>query len=104
MPHHGISGLAALVLLSGCVSDPVPSESYPFVGRWDCQVAEFTFTNTTYNNGSETLPIRSIEQDGGSYTLRFDGGYVVALAAVTETGMTWVSGTSGDQFTCVRLQ
>ena len=38
-----------------------------------------------------------------NYTLRFANGYVIALAAVTQTGLTWVSGATGDQFNCVRV-
>jgi hypothetical protein len=89
--------------LAACVSDTGPIEPYAFVGSWDCEVEVFTFTNTTYNNGTETYPIRSVARDGDSYTLQFADGYRIALAAVTRTGMTWVSGATGDQFNCRRL-
>lgn len=89
--------------LAACVQQTGPSEPYAFVGRWDCGVSVFTFTNTTYNNGDTTYPIQSVSRDGRSYTLRFANGYVIALAAVTDTGLTWVSGASGDQFNCRRL-
>ncbi len=99
--------LAALLSLTfglaGCVSEAGPIEPYPFAGSWDCEVEVFTFTNTTYNNGSETYPIESVAQDGSNYTLTFADGYVIALAAVTQIGMTWVSGATGDQFNCRRL-
>ncbi len=94
--------LSALAL-SACVSDDGPSEPYAFVGSWDCEVETFTFTNTTWNNGSQTYPIRSVARDGMNYTLSFADGYVIALAAVTATGMTWVSGATGDQFNCRKL-
>jgi hypothetical protein len=29
---------------------------------------------------------------------------VLALGAVTATGLTWVSGQTGDQFNCVRVK
>ena len=89
--------------LAACASDPVPLEPYPFVGSWDCGVEVFTFTDRTYNNGSQTAPIRNVTRDGRNFTLRFDGGYVIALAAVTNTGLTWVSGKTGDQLACRRL-
>ena len=89
--------------LAACVQHTGPSEPYTFVGRWDCGVSVFTFTNTTYNNGDTTYPIQSVSRDGRNYTLRFANGYVIALAAVTDTGLTWVSGASGDQFNCRRL-
>lgn len=89
--------------LAACVQQTGPSEPYAFVGRWDCGVSVFTFTNTTYNNGDTTYPIQSVSRDGRNYTLRFANSYVIALAAVTDTGLTWVSGASGDQFNCRRL-
>ena len=100
------STLVALLLigLGACVQDQGPVEDYAFVGSWDCGVDVFTFTNTTYNNGSETYPIQSVSRDGRNYTLFFANNYIVALGAVTETGLTWVSGATGDQFNCVRVK
>jgi hypothetical protein len=103
MPPQILPFFAAMAVLAACVSDQGPSEPYAFVGRWDCEVETFTFTQTTYNNGSQTYPIRSVARDGADYRLSFDDGYMIALAAVTTTGMTWVSGATGDQFNCRRL-
>ena len=89
--------------LAACTQDAGPSEPYAFVGRWDCGVDTFTFTNTTYSNGSDSYPIQSVSQDGRNYTLRFANGYTIVLAAVTDTGLTWVSGATGDQFNCRRV-
>jgi len=96
--------LPVLMVLAACVQDQGPVEDYAFVGSWDCEVEVFTFTNTTYNNGTETFPIQSVSRDGRNYTLFFAKGFVVALAAVTETGLTWVSGATGDQFNCARVK
>ncbi|MES2539614.1 MAG: hypothetical protein V4583_03380 [Pseudomonadota bacterium] len=99
--------LAALPLclaLGGCVQETGPSEPYDFVGSWDCGFQTFTFTNTTYNEGTTTYPIGNVARSGDNYTLRFSNGYVIALGAVTSTGLTWVSGQSGDQFNCVRVK
>jgi hypothetical protein len=96
--------LPLFLLLSACVSEPTgPSEPYAFVGSWDCGVETFTFTNTTYNDGTNTYPIQNVAKNGNNYTLRFGNGYVLALGAVTATGLTWVSGQTGDQFNCVRV-
>ncbi len=95
--------LPALAALSACAPAEAPVAGYAFVGSWDCEVETFTFTDTTYHNGSETLPIKAVSQDGRNFTLYFADGYVIGLGAVTETGMTWVSGASGDQFNCRRL-
>jgi hypothetical protein len=95
--------LPLCLALAACTQDSGPSEPYAFVGRWDCGVQTFSFTNTTYNNGTDTYPILNVARDGRNYTLRFANGYVIALGAVTDTGLTWVSGTTGDQFNCVRV-
>jgi hypothetical protein len=100
--RHAAALMSALVL-AACVADEGPSEPYAFVGSWDCGVETFTFTNTTYDDGTNTYPIQSVRRDGGNYTLRFANGYVIALGAVTDTGLTWVSGTTGDQFNCRRV-
>ena len=96
--------LPLCLALAACVQDTGPSESYAFVGTWDCGVETFTFTNSTYNNGSDTYRMQSVSRDGRNYTLRFANGYMIALAAVTDTGLTWVSGASGDQFNCRRVK
>jgi hypothetical protein len=95
--------LTALAGLSACVSSDGPAEDYAFVGTWDCQVETFTFTNTTYSYGDKTLPIKAVRQDNRNFTLYFADGYVIGLGAVTATGLTWVSGASGDQFNCKRV-
>jgi hypothetical protein len=97
--------LPLLLLVPACVSEPSgPTEPYAFVGSWDCGVETFTFTNTTYNDGTNTYPIQNVSKKGSNYTLRFGNGYVLALGAVTATGLTWVSGQTGDQFNCVRVK
>lgn len=95
--------LPLLLSLAACTEATGPTEPYAFVGSWDCGVAVFTFTNTTWNNGDATYPILSVARDDRNYTLTFANGYVIGLGAVTPTGLTWVSGTTGDQFNCRRI-
>jgi hypothetical protein len=97
-----VACLSALVL-AACTNDDGPVEPYAFVGIWDCGVATFVFTNTSYNNGSATIPIRTVTQSGRNFVLYLDGGYKVALGAVTPTGLTWVSSATGDQLNCRRV-
>lgn len=101
--RHRLLALPLCLPLAACVQGSGPSEPYAFVGRWDCGVEVFTFTNATWNNGDATYPILDVRRDGRNYTLRFANGYMIGLGAVTDTGLTWVSGTTGDQFNCVRL-
>jgi len=95
--------LPLCLTLAACVQEDGPVDPYPFVGSWDCGVAVFSFTNTTYNNGSDTYRILDVRRSDRDYWLRFANGSMIALAAVTETGLTWVSGTTGDQFNCRRV-
>jgi hypothetical protein len=97
-----LAALAAALGLAGCTTDSGPSEPYAFVGTWDCGTDRLSFTNTTYDDGTNRYPIADVAQDGMNYTLRFANGYIMALAAVTETGLTRVSGTSGAQLNCRR--
>jgi hypothetical protein len=104
--RHALSlgaAVCAALVLAACVADDGPSDDYAFVGSWDCGVETFTFTNTTYDDGTNTYPIRSVRRDDRNYTLRFDNGFLLALGAVTDTGLTWVSGTTGDTLNCRRL-
>jgi len=101
--RSAVFAMTTALALSACVADEGPAESYPFVGRWDCGVAVLTFTNTTYNNGTTTYPIRLVSRDGRNYTLRFGEGQIIGLGAVTETGLTWISGSTGSQHNCRRL-
>jgi hypothetical protein len=95
--------LAAAVGLAACGSNGGPSEPYAFVGTWDCGTSRLTLTNTTYDDGTNSYPIQFVARDGMNYTLRFANGTVMALAAVTETGLTRVSGNSGAQLNCRRV-
>lgn len=98
-----LSGLAFLGL-AGCVSQTPSADPYPFVGSWDCGVATLALTNSTYNNGTTTFPIRAVARDGRNYNLRLGDGSLIGLGAVTDTGLTWVSGRTGDQFACRRVK
>lgn len=94
--------LAALAL-SGCVSAPPPAAPYPFVGSWDCGVGVFRFTNDSHDDGVKTVPIRAVTQNGRSFTLFLADGSRIGLAAVTETGLTWISARNRQQLNCRRL-
>ena len=92
--------LAAALLLPPSTAS---AQDLPFLGTWDCEVATFTFTRTTYNNGSEDLPIEDIQEGSdGSYTLIFADDYVITLSGFTGDEMGWFSPASGDSFHCTR--
>ncbi len=89
---------AMFVASSACAAD------YPFVGRWNCEVATFTFTNSTYNNGSEILHMTRVVKKGTGYELYFPKNYVVMLSGIKANSMGWLSGASGDGFNCKRVK
>ena len=75
-----------------------------FEGRWDCQVATFTFTAQTYDTGSDVMPINDIAIDGSGYVLSFDNNYQLFVALNDNGTLYWFSPASGDSFTCARLE
>ena len=76
----------------------------PYIGRWDCGVATFTFTKDSYDPGEGPMPIRKVDKKDGNYILSFDKGYQVGLSSVTKTSMQWLSMASGDMFDCKRIK
>ena len=88
-------------------ASPALAGDPPFVGKWNCEVATFTFTATTYQpgEGSDILPIQSVTlEQGNSFTLNFADGYAISLSNVTDTTMGWFSLASGDGFNCTRVK
>ena len=82
-----------------------PAPAYPFLGKWDCEVATFTFTEKVYNNGSENMPIRKIVPAGkNTYRLDFDKGYKISVQMAGPAKMNWMSHESGDGFSCKRAK
>ena len=99
--------MAGLVL--GCAMAVLPqaafaqSDEYPFLGTWDCEVATFTFTPQIWNNGSEDFPIQEIQEGSdGSWTILFADDTYFTVSDFTDSTMSWLSGVSGDAFTCNR--
>ena len=82
---------------------PAAADDLPFLGRWNCEVAEFTFTASTYDPGGAPMEIRDIAQEGDDFVLTFDDDYQLSLAMNPDGTMAWFSPASGDSFTCTRL-
>jgi hypothetical protein len=100
MPRS-ISLIAAAALLALCT--PSQAADLPFVGSWDCGVATMSFTQDTYNNGSEDMPILETQEGSdGSWTLIFDGDYTITLSGFTGDSMGWMS-SSGESLECTRV-
>jgi hypothetical protein len=98
MRHAFITIVAAAVLMPASLH----AMDYPFVGKWNCEISEFTFTNRTANNGSETFPIIKIERSKNDYRLTFEKGYAFSLLNIKAKTMIWHSLASGDTFNCKR--
>lgn len=97
----GCVGVLAGLLLSA--GGGQAAQGMPFVGVWDCEVGTFTFTNQTYNPGDQMLVIKDIAVVDGDYVLSFEDGYQIGLSGITDTEMAWLSGETGDAFTCKKL-
>lgn len=96
--------IAAAAIATLLASTATSAGDLPFLGTWDCEVAIFTFTPTTYNNGSEDLPIEEVQEGSdGSYTLLFADDYFITLSGFTGDSMGWFSEASGDNFSCTRI-
>jgi hypothetical protein len=96
----------ALMALSACVSTDEPDiepTPYPFAGTWDCEVATFTFSGNSYNNGTETVAIENVIQRENSFALSLSDGTSIALDMDGADRMQWLSGETGDTFQCTRL-
>ncbi len=87
------------------------AEAYPFVGTWDCEVSEFTFSTTHYRVGTDSGPIRiqKVERsesdgpEGPDFRITLEDGYAFSLFDVRAKTMTWHSLESGDTFDCKRV-
>ena len=91
---------ACATLLAG--ASAAPAADRPYLGTWDCEVATFTFTDEVYNNGSEDMPILEAQEGtDGSWTLFFDGDYMIALSGFRGGKMGWMS-SSGETLNCRR--
>lgn len=96
--------VALSIVLAASSTGAARSDGLPFVGTWDCEVQTFTFTASTYNNGSEDLPIQEVQEGSdGSYTLFFVDDYIITLSGFTGDTMGWFSPASGDNFNCTRV-
>jgi len=96
----------ALLAIAVCALNAAPSsaDDLPFLGKWDCGVATFTFTADTYNNGSEDMPIEEVQEGSdGSYTLLFADDYTISLTGFTDDAMGWLS-SSGESLECKRAE
>ncbi|HEY8005693.1 MAG TPA: hypothetical protein VIE66_02550 [Methylocella sp.] len=105
-----------LIVIAAAAATLLPADAraahYPFVGKWNCEVSDFTFTDRTYNNGSETFPILKVERatrrmfhsDKGasSYRLTLANDYSLSLLNIKAKTMTWHSLATGDTFSCKR--
>jgi hypothetical protein len=101
MARAAVSAFIAAGLLAFGSLPAAAEDELPFIGTWDCEVATFTFTEDSYNNGSEDLPIQEIQEGtDGSYTLFFADDYIITLSGFTGDAMGWFSPASGDSFQC----
>jgi hypothetical protein len=92
-------------VLSACArKDFSQSSPYPFIGTWDCEVSEFTLTESHYRVGTDkVLRIKEVERSGNDFRFTLEDGYAFSLFGVSATSMTWHSLETGDTFACTRV-
>ncbi len=94
--------MASAAALSALSTLPAKAQDHPFIGAWDCGVATFSFSETTYNNGSEDMDIQEIQEGSdGSWTLMFADDYFITLSGFNGDQMGWMS-SSGETLECTR--
>ncbi len=104
MPRFSHVVMASAVALSAFSTSPAKAQDHPFLGAWDCGVATFTFTETTYNHGSEDMTIQEIQEGSdGSWILMFADDYFITLSGFTGDEMGWMS-SSGETLECTALE
>ena len=87
-------------------ASPLAAQTYPFEGTWDCEASVFTFTTDTYlpGEGGDLLEIDSIlDSRDGSFAITMPDGYTVYVSMNNDGTMSWLSGESGDSFSCTAL-
>jgi hypothetical protein len=99
---------SSLIILAighcAAAATPALADDLPFVGEWDCGVATFSFSQDSYNNGNEDMPILEVQEGtDGSYTLLFADDYTVSLSGFTDNKMGWLS-SSGESLECKRAE
>ena len=91
--------LSISTLIAAIVSSPhvAVGANLPFVGTWDCEVRTFSFTETTYHNGSELLEIKKIKRHGTVYSLLMEDASSISLYDIQKHKMTWHLSVSADR-------
>ena len=87
-------------------ASPLAAQTYPFEGSWSCEVADFTFTADAYQpgEGSDVLTIASIlDTRDGNFEITMRDGYFIGVSMMDDGTMAWLSGETGDMFTCTAL-
>ena len=94
--------MACLVVLA---LSPVAAtaETYPFVGRWDCEGSTFAFTDATYNDGTMTRDIQAIETEGSGFILTLPAEKEVVVSEFKDGTMVWLYWSTGERRLCTHL-
>jgi hypothetical protein len=79
------------------------AQDYPFVGRWDCEGATFSFTETSYNGGMGAQAIASIEAEGSGFILTLANEQEVIVSEFNDGKMVWLYWSSGERRVCQKL-
>ena len=91
-----------LVLMLGPPAAAQGFDDYPFLGRWTCGEATYTFTADTFNDGTQDYFVRAVVSGLHDFRIILATGTEVDISAVTDTTMVLDSEAAQDRFTCTR--
>jgi hypothetical protein len=93
--------IAAIGLASSAMA---AGDDYPFVGKWDCEIAVLTFDTVTYHDGTNEYPMAEVAADGLDYTIKLTDDYIIGLSGISQDKMSFSPIVGGDLFPCFRLE
>jgi hypothetical protein len=92
--------VAVFCAFCALAAGPARAETYPFEGRWDCEIGIFSFTGQFYDPGDAPMEILDAVQEGATWVLTFADDYQISLEMHADGTMGWYSPISGDNFLC----
>lgn len=103
--HNPLLYVLLFIVLSGCATrESRETSAYPFIGTWNCEVSEFTLSQTHYRVGTDQIGrIKEVDRSGNDFRITLEDGYSFTLVDVSAKTMTWHSLETGDTFACTRI-
>jgi hypothetical protein len=99
-----IKSQSLLVAVALVATPALAKDVPPYVGKWDCGVGVFTFTEDAYDPGDMPMKIAGVEINGTNYIMTMEDGYQVGVSINPDGSMSWLSMETGDAFDCTKVE